>query len=77
MTISDIMSSPVETIFPNASIEQAARIMEDKKVHRLLVLDKDNHILGILSITDLARKSRDEHLLHGVLEKVCEPSHGY
>jgi CBS domain-containing protein len=58
----------------DTEMEEAARMMEVKKIHRLLVLDDDT-VSGILSIGDIAIKMRDEHLLYEVLEKVCEPSH--
>ena len=58
----------------DTDMEEAARIMEVKKIHRLLILDDNDEVSGILSIGDIAIKLRDEHLLYEVLEKVCEPS---
>lgn len=58
----------------DTEMEEAARIMEEKKIHRLLVLDENDTVSGILSIGDIAIKMRDEHLLYEVLEIVCEPS---
>lgn len=54
--------------------ETAAKMMEDKQIHRLLVLDKNNNLAGILSVGDLACKSTDEHLTYETLERICEPS---
>jgi CBS domain-containing protein len=59
----------------DTEMEEAARMMEVKKIHRLLVLDDDDAVSGILSIGDIAMKMGDEHLLYEVLEKICEPSH--
>lgn len=61
----------------NTEMEEAARMMEVKKIHRLLVLDDDDAVSGILSTGDIAQKMKDEHLLHEVLEKISEPSHVY
>ena len=58
----------------DTEMEEAARIMKEKKIHRLLVLDESDTVSGILSIGDIAIKMNDEHLLYEVLEKVCEPS---
>jgi len=58
----------------DTDMEEAARMMEEKKVHRLLVLGSDGTVAGILSIGDIARKMNDEHLLHEVLERICEPA---
>jgi CBS domain-containing protein len=56
-------------------VETAARMMEDRQIHRLLVLGSDDTLVGILSVADLACRAKDEHLTYEVLEKVCEPVH--
>jgi CBS domain-containing protein len=50
----DIMSSPLITIEPDTSIEDAAKIMAQKRIKKLAVMDKDK-ILGILSTSDIVR----------------------
>ena len=60
----------------DTDMEEAAKMMEEKKIHRLLALGSDNEeVTGVLSIGDIARKMKDEHLLHEVMERVCEPTH--
>lgn len=50
----DIMSSPLITIEPDAAVEDAAKIMAQKRIKKLAVMDKDK-ILGILSTSDIVR----------------------
>jgi CBS domain-containing protein len=50
----DIMSSPLMTIEPDASVEDAAKIMAQRRIKKLAVMDKDK-ILGILSTSDIVR----------------------
>jgi CBS domain-containing protein len=50
----DIMSSPLITIEPDASVEDAAKIMAQRRIKKLAVMDKDK-ILGILSTSDIVR----------------------
>lgn len=50
----DIMSSPIITIEPDASVEDAAKLMAQKRIKKLAVMDK-NKILGILSTSDIVR----------------------
>ena len=50
----DIMSVPLITIEPTASIEEAAKIMAEKKVSRLPVMEK-NRIIGLISSTDIIK----------------------
>jgi CBS domain-containing protein len=52
----DIMSHPVITTKAYDSIETAAALMARKKIKRLVVLEEDGTLSGVLSITDIARK---------------------
>lgn len=53
--IGDYMASPVLSIAPDASTQEAAQIMESKHVGSLLVKDGDTYV-GIVTETDLTRK---------------------
>lgn len=56
ITAGSIMSHPVLSIGKDSSIEDAARVMAQKKLRHLLVEDAGNQeTVGILTITDLAR----------------------
>jgi len=72
--VSSAMSTEVASCSEDTDMEEAASIMEEKKIHRLLVLGNDNTVSGVLSIGDIARKMEDEHLLHEVLGRICEPA---
>ena len=52
----DIMSYPVLTIKSYDSIETAAAVMAKNKIKRLVVLEQDGSLKGVLSITDITRK---------------------
>lgn len=51
--LSLLMSKPLITIKQSASINEAAKIMSNKKIRRLVVVDKDNKMIGILTQKDL------------------------
>jgi CBS domain-containing protein len=48
------MSTPLEVISPNTNLEDAIRVMFKKKTKTLPVFEK-NHIIGLVSLTDIAR----------------------
>jgi CBS domain-containing protein len=48
-----LMSKPIITIEQSASINDAAKIMNNKKIRRLVVVDKDNKMTGILTQKDI------------------------
>lgn len=72
--VNKVMTSEVITCREDADIGEAATLMEDKRIRRLVVLDRSDTMCGILSVADFAVRGRDEHLSYEVLEKVCEPA---
>jgi CBS domain-containing protein len=54
--VKGIMSSPLITIKAIDSIETSAAVMSKNKIKRLVVLEQDGSLAGVLSITDIARK---------------------
>lgn len=55
-TVGEVMSSgPIITIKPDCSLSEAARLMNQKQVHRLPVLDESKKLIGILTCGDIIR----------------------
>lgn len=52
--VSEIMSTPVITIGPRESASEAARKMAEKGIRRLVVTE-GTEMVGLLTVTDLAR----------------------
>jgi CBS domain-containing protein len=46
------MTSPLITIKADMSVAECARIMEEKKIHHLPVVDDRNVLIGMISATD-------------------------
>ncbi len=59
--VKDIMTSPVITTGPDADIRDVAIILEQKRIKRLPVVDKDNRLIGIISRQDIVRALAGEH----------------
>jgi len=73
--VSKAMTTDITYCSEDTDVREALRMMEEKKIHRLIVLGSDNSLTGILSVADIATKMHDEHLLCEVLERICEPAH--
>ena len=58
--VSEVMHSPVVTISPGELLSEAARLMIDKRIGGLPVLDNNDQIVGILTETDLLRALIDQ-----------------
>ncbi|MCW4047638.1 MAG: CBS domain-containing protein [Candidatus Bathyarchaeota archaeon] len=52
--VAEIMSTPLEVITPDTSLEEAVRVMFEKKIKKLPVIEK-KQIIGLVSLTDIAR----------------------
>jgi CBS domain-containing protein len=50
---SDLMTSPAITVASGTSLSLASRLMDEKKVRRLVVVDERGRIAGIVSRSDL------------------------
>ncbi len=53
--VGDIMTSPALTIKPDANIAEAVRIMDEKRIRRLTVVDDKNTLIGILTRADILK----------------------
>ena len=73
-SVKEIMTSDVCCCFEGDDIREAARMMEEESIHRLLVVNSDNEPIGFVSLSDFAVKSHDEHLTYEVLERISEPA---
>jgi CBS domain-containing protein len=54
--VEEVLSHELETIEPDADIDEAAKLMADKQIRRLPVCE-DGELVGMLSIGDLAVKT--------------------
>ena len=69
-TVREVMSKNVLSCYDDGSLTDAALIMEKNFVHRLLVLDRHEHLVGIVSLSDIAAKTKNERLSGHILGKV-------
>jgi CBS domain-containing protein len=67
LTARQIMSSPPVTISESATVEEAARLMAQKKVKTLPVID-DDKLVGVLTFTDIVF---EVPTMLSVLESLC------
>lgn len=47
-TVSDIMTSSPKSVLPNTKITEIQRIMHKYKIHTVLVIDNERHLLGVV-----------------------------
>jgi CBS domain-containing protein len=54
-TVGEVMSKNPITIAPEKSLREAAKVMHDRSIHRLPVLDSAGQVIGILTRGDIVR----------------------
>jgi CBS domain-containing protein len=72
--VRDVMTPDVVSCFEDQDVEEAARLMRERQVRRLVVLNRDNRLVGIISLGDLAVETGDEKLAGETLEQVSGPA---
>ncbi|MBM3832422.1 MAG: CBS domain-containing protein [Verrucomicrobia bacterium] len=72
--VRDVMTPGITYCFDDQDLEEAAKIMEDKQIRRLPVLNREKRLIGIVSLGDLAVRSHDDRLAEELLECVSEPA---
>jgi len=74
LTARDVMTERIVYCRANEELGDALRIMEDKKIRRLPVLDENKRMIGMLSLGDVS--SAASHELAGELAAAVSTHHG-
>jgi CBS domain-containing protein len=62
LTVRHLMTRPAVTVTSACPVDEAAALMEQMRIHRLVVVAADGEPIGILSITDLVHAMAEEGL---------------
>jgi len=77
--VSLVMSTPVVSVDQDASLEDAAKIMSERHVSKLPVLDSEGLLVGIITSTDVIRVEPEyvkylEDLIHSKSSSTARPA---
>lgn len=78
--VKDIMTTPLVTVGPTTSVEDASRIMSQYRVRRLPVV-KDGTLVGLITVSDIAllmakEKGFKDHKLNAIARYCVAPVKG-
>ena len=73
LTVKDAMTSSVETVKQDTSVEDCCNLMEDKQIRRVVVVDDQGGCCGIVAQADIAINSPDNKTAE-VVEKISKSS---
>jgi len=72
-TVSDVMTTELQTVRPEDSIEKVADLMKARQIRRVLVVNDDGQLAGIASLGDLVTEEEAKQLSGEVLADVSAP----
>ncbi len=56
LKIEDVMSSPVETVQLDTPVHEASKVMNQKKIRRMVVVDKNGRSAGLITQSDIIKR---------------------
>jgi len=68
-TVEDILSEDLTTIEPDADVQEAARLMAQRQIRRLPVV-QDGDLVGMVSIGDISVKNQDDEATGETLQEI-------
>jgi CBS domain-containing protein len=72
--VSQVMSSDPVTIGPDAAIDEARKVMADRQIRRLPVVEKGS-LVGIIVTAQIARRE-DQKQMGETIREISEPASG-
>jgi CBS domain-containing protein len=73
LTASDCMTKPIVTVTPDMAVEECYRIMEDKRIRRIPVVDDRGSCCGIVALADIALVT-GKRIAGEVIKEVSAPT---
>jgi CBS domain-containing protein len=70
MRAGDLMSIEIEAATPDESVRDVVRLMGDRQVRRVPVVDQDDTLVGIISMADVATRADYDTDLQDALEEI-------
>jgi CBS domain-containing protein len=72
--VREVMTPDLVCCFADDEVKEAARLMQEAQLRRLLVIDDERHLVGIVSLADIVLQTGNDRLAGETLERVTEPT---
>ncbi len=71
ISLQEVMSKPVQTVYSDVSSHEAAKIFMNNKLRRLVVTNSSGHCVGIITETDMVKGLRTSYTDHlkGIIQQ--------
>ncbi|KAB7619546.1 CBS domain-containing protein [Alkalilimnicola sp. S0819] len=75
--VQEIMSQPLLRCYEDEDVAEAARLMEDRQVRRLLVYNRQERPVGVLAQADIALNPETARFVTELVHDISEPGPGH
>ena len=72
--VRDVMSEGISWAYEDDTVEEAAKIMSERQVRRLPVVDRDKRLVGIVALGDFAVERSEVRPTAEALSGISQPS---
>ena len=72
--VTEVMSEHVRWCYDDQPIDEVVDEMCESQIRRMPVIDHDNHLVGIVSLGDVAARGADERRVGEALRDISSPS---
>jgi CBS domain-containing protein len=72
--VRDVMTPDIVYCYDDQLVSEAAELMKENQIRRLVVLDREKQLVGIVSLGDMVVETGDGELAGNTLEAVSEPN---
>jgi CBS domain-containing protein len=70
--VSEIMRPEVFYCYDDQDVEEVARYMQEKEVRRMVILNRDKRLIGVVSLGDIAKQSVEREVAGETLGKIAD-----
>lgn len=76
MPLSEFMNKPIISIQSNQSVRQAMRLMDSKRIRRLVVVDANDKMVGIITEKDIfSTIAKDPNMITDLIDQNYQKGH--
>jgi CBS domain-containing protein len=72
--VREVMTPQVVYCFEDQEVSEAAKLMQERQIRRLPILNQKNRLVGIVSLGDVAVHSGAEKVVSETIKEVSEPA---
>ena len=71
-TVSEIMTQEAFSCYEDEDVERVGEAMQEKEVRRMLILDRQEKLVGVVSLGDIAKTTGESGLAGETLGEIAE-----